>query len=168
MRLPLCLLSFVWATQGSFAAEFVWVEPGREPVPVAPDAPPRTREAARQLADSVGKICGRTPSVVDSVPATPPERAVWVGVQPLLRQLLPEARRAFDHPEETLILATEKHLVIAGRDRWDPRHMEQKGRLSLKTAVQQEYGTANAVYSFLREPLGVRWLWPSEEDDGLE
>lgn len=166
MRLSLCLLSLVWATQGCFAAEFVWVEPGREPVPVlvAPDAPPRTREAARQLADYVGKICGRTPSVVDSVPATPPERAVWVGVQPLLRQLLPDARLAFDHPEETLILATEQHLVIAGRDRWDPQHMEQKGRLSMKTAVQQEYGTANAVYTFLRQPLGVRWLWPGEED----
>jgi len=30
--------------------------------------------------------------------------------------------------------------------------------------VQQEYGTANAVYSFIQEQLGVRWLWPEEED----
>ena len=26
------------------------------------------------------------------------------------------------------------------------------------------YGTANAVYSFIQEQLGVRWLWPGEED----
>ena len=34
----------------------------------------------------------------------------------------------------------------------------------MKTGMQQEYGTANAVYSFLQEQLGVRWLWPGEED----
>jgi hypothetical protein len=28
--------------------------------------------------------------------------------------------------------------------------------------VQQEYGTINAVYTFLQDQLGVRWLWPGE------
>ncbi len=66
----------------------------------------------------------------------------------------------FQHPEETLILANEKHLVIAGRDRWNPTRTEAKGRLAMKTDIQQEYGTANAVFTFLQEDLGVRWLWP--------
>ena len=34
----------------------------------------------------------------------------------------------------------------------------------MKTGMQQEYGTANAVYTFLQDQLGVRWLWPGEED----
>jgi Domain of unknown function (DUF4838) len=42
--------------------------------------------------------------------------------------------------------------------------MIAEGRLSKKTGMQQEYGTANAVYTFLRDQLAVRWLWPGEED----
>jgi hypothetical protein len=78
--------------------------------------------------------------------------------------LFPKTDFDFKHAEETLIVANEKHLVIAGRDRWDPAHTEVKGRLAMKTGIQQEYGTANAVYSFIQEQLGVRWLWPDEED----
>jgi hypothetical protein len=78
--------------------------------------------------------------------------------------LFPKTDFDFKHAEETLIVANEKHLVIAGRDRWNPAHMEAKGRLAMKTGIQQEYGTANAVYSFIQEQLGVRWLWPGEED----
>ena len=93
-----------------------------------------------------------------------PERAIWIGFQPVLKTLFPKTDFDFKHAEETLIVANEKHLVIAGRDRWDPAHMTVKKRLSTATGVQQEYGTANAVYTFLRDQLGVRWLWPGEED----
>ncbi len=81
-----------------------------------------------------------------------------------MKSLFPNLDFEFTHPEETLIATNGKHLVIAGRDRWDPEHMEAKGRLAMKTGMQQEYGTANAVYTFLQDQLGVRWLWPGEED----
>ncbi len=134
------------------------------PVIVAPGAPLRTREAAATLAEYLGKLCGAPPEVLDGPPASLPDRAIWVGVQPAVKQLFPGTDFEFAHPEETLILAKDGHLVLAGRDRWDPAHMEAKGRLATKTGLQQEYGTANAVYSFLQDQLGIRWLWPGEEE----
>ena len=148
------------------AADLVLIDQGVAPAPIIifKDAPPRTRDAAVTLADYIEKISGARPEVIDGEPKPLPERAIWVGGQPVVKTLFPKIDFEFQHPEETLIAASEKHLVIAGRDRWDPAHMEAKGRLAMKTGMQQEYGTANAVYTFLQEKLGVRWLWPGEED----
>ena len=148
------------------AADFIVADKGGPPVPILvfKDASPRTRDAAMTLADYIGKISGQKPSIIDGTPAPLPEHAIWVGVQPAMRSLFPKTDFDFKHAEETLIVANENHLVIAGRDRWDPSHMEAKGRLAMKTGIQQEYGTVNAVYSFIQDQLGVRWLWPGEED----
>lgn len=148
------------------AAEFVLIDQGLAPAPIVvfEGAPPRTRDAAVTLADYIEKTCGARPELIDGEPKPLPERAVWVGVQPAVKRLFPKIDFDFRHPEETLIAAGAKHLVIAGRDRWDPAHMEAKGRLAMKTGIQQEYGTANAVYTFIQDKLGVRWLWPGEED----
>lgn len=148
------------------AAELVLTESGSALAPIVlfPDAPPRTRDAAVTLADYLEKVSGARPELIEGQPQPLPPRAIWVGVQPAVRSLFPNLDFDFQHPEETLIAANESHLVIAGRDRWDPAHTEAKGRLAMKTGMQQEYGTANAVYTFLRDHLGVRWLWPAEED----
>lgn len=148
------------------AADLVLVAKDTAPAPIIvfKDAPPRTRDAAVTLADYLEKISGQKPAVLDGEPSPLPDRAIWIGVQPAVMALFPKVDFEFTHPEETLILANEKHLVIAGRDRWNPARMEAKGRLAMKTGIQQEYGTANAVYSFLQEQLGARWLWPGEED----
>jgi hypothetical protein len=76
--------------------------------------------------------------------------------------LFPKIDFDFKHPEETLIAASENHLVIAGRDRWDPARLDVEGGDGIIRGKQQEYGTANAVYSFLQDDLGVRWFWPGE------
>jgi hypothetical protein len=148
------------------ARDFVLVSKGVPPAPIVvfKDAPPRTRDAAVALAEYVEKISSQKPEVIEGEPSPLPERAIWVGFQPALKELFPKTNFEFTHPEETLIVSNERHLVIAGRDRWDPAHMEAKGRLSTKTGMQQEYGTANAAYSFIRDQLGARWLWPGEED----
>jgi len=146
------------------AAQFVLVESKGEPVPIVvfADAPPRTRAAAVELADYVEKICGRRPEVIDGEPRPLPERAVWVGVQPAVKSLFPNIDFEFRHPEETLIVVGEKHVVIAGRDRWDPEQSTAEVKKGTTTGKQREYGTANAVYSFLQDQLGVRWFWPGE------
>lgn len=148
------------------AADFTLMGPGIDPAPIIvfPDAPPRTRDAAVTLAEYVEKIGGKRPGILDGELTKIPERAVWVGFQPALKTLFPKTDLHFQHPEETLIAASGQHLVLAGRDRWDPAHMEAKGRLAMKTGIQQEYGTANAVYTFLQDHLEIRWLWPGEED----
>jgi hypothetical protein len=168
MKSPLPLLAaLLLASVATLpAAEFLLASQDTPPAPiiVPKDAPPRTREAAAVLAEYIEKISGAKPAVLDGAPQPFPERAIWIGVQPSVQALFPKTDFDFREPEETLIVANEKHLVIAGRDRWNPSHLEAKGRLAMKTGIQQEYGTANAVYSFIQEQLGVRWLWPDEED----
>ncbi len=110
----------------------------------------------------IEKTSGAKPEVLEGRPDPLPESAIWVGYQPVLEELFPQKDFDFKHPEEILIAANAEHLVIAGRDRWDPDRLTVEfGRRTVE-GVQQEYGTHNAVYTFLQDYLGVRWLWPGE------
>jgi len=146
------------------AAEFVLVEPGAEPAPIVVDAgaPPRTQSAAVELADYVEKICGQRPTLIQGEPKPLPARAVWVGYQPAVKALFPQVDFEFKHPEETLIVIGERHALVAGRDRWDAEQLNIAGREGIIVGKQREYGSVNAVYSFLQDQLKVRWLWPGE------
>jgi len=159
----LALLTCVSGTVG--AAELVLVEQGvsRAPIVVFAGAPPMTRRAADELAGYIEKISGAKPEVIEGEPKPIPKRAIWVGFQPKLTELFPGIDFDFQYPEEILIAANENHLVIAGRDRWDPDHLVILGRRNKKVVgKQKEYGTVNAVYTFLQDHVGVRWLWPGE------
>jgi len=163
---PLLLTSLVLcviASSGT-AADFLLVAKETAPAPIIvyKDAPPRTREAADTLADYIGKISGQKPEVIDGEPQPMPERAIWIGVQPVVKTLFPQTDFDFNHPEETLIVANESHVVIAGRDRWDPAKLDVETREGVIKGKQQEYGTINAVFTFVQDQLGVRWLWPDE------
>ena len=100
--------------------------------------------------------------MIEGRPDPLPEHAIWVGWQPVLKELFPGTNFEFSHPEEILIAANANHLVIAGRDRWDPERLTVMGDDRKIEGKQLEYGTANAVYTFLQDQLGVRWLWPGE------
>lgn len=160
------LLVLLSCSTTSVSADFVLVDivAGIEPAPIVvfPDAPPKTREAAIELADYLEKICGARPQLIHSTPEQLPQRAIWVGYQHSLDRLFPGIDFKFDHPEEILIAASEQHLVIAGRDRWDPEHLTVDGIDEKIMGRQQEFGTVNAIYTFLQDQLGVRWLWPGE------
>ena len=119
------------------------------PIVIAKDAPPATRNAVTELLAYMAKICGARPSVIEGEPAPLPDRAIWVGVQPALKTVMPGVSLEFKEPEETLVAANERHLVIAGRDR-------------MADGKELESGTMHAVYSFIEKDLGVRWLWPGE------
>ncbi|MFC1454324.1 DUF4838 domain-containing protein [Verrucomicrobiota bacterium] len=145
-------------------AKLVLVEKGKSlaPIIVFKDAPPYTRRAADELAEYIEKISGAKPEVIEGLPDPVPECAIWVGYQPVLKKLFSKVDFDFKYPEEILIAATTNNLVIAGRDRWDPKHLVVKGRKRSTEGKQQEYGTINAVYTFLQKYLDVRWLWPGE------
>ena len=147
-------------------AEFTLVDKkaGIKPAPLIlfPDAPPFTRKAAIDLADYIEKTCGTRPEWIDGPPRQFPDRAIWVGYQPALDSLFPDIDFDFQHPEEIVIAASEKHLVIAGRDRWDTNHLIAQINGKRIEGIQQEYGTVNAIYTFLHDQLGVRWLWPGD------
>lgn len=148
----------------SGAAELVLVEEGvsRAPIVIFEDAPPLTRRAADELAGYIEKTSGAKPKIIEGEPRPIPEQAIWVGYQPVLEKLFSDVDFEFRHPEEIVITANENHLVIAGRDRWNPKHLVAEVRDEQIVGKQQEYGTINAVYTFLQNHLGVRWLWPGE------
>lgn len=116
------------------------------PLVIAHDAGEATRQAATDLAIYIEKISGARPEIVMG-PKARPAKAIWVGIQPGLSEVYPELPLDFQHPEEILIACNGQHLVIAGRDRFVGQ-------------VQKEFGTVNAVYTFLQDHLNVRWLWP--------
>ncbi len=148
------------------AAALVLVDKGASlaPIIVFKDAPPRTRQAADELAAYIEKVGGAKPTVIEGLPDPLPTHAIWIGFQPKLKELFPKIDFDFKYPEEILIAANEHYLVIAGRDRWDPQHIVLKDRAGNPTigGWQQEFGTVNAVYTFLQDYLDVRWLWPGE------
>jgi len=160
------LMAALFCLASTVRAEFtlVDVEAGVKPAPLVlfANAPSKTREAAAELAAYIEKICGVRPELIVATPRSLPERAVWIGYQPALDALFPDADFDFHHPEEILIAASEKHLVIVGRDHWDPKHLVVEGIDEKIEGRQQEYGTVNAVYTFLQDQLKVRWLWPGE------
>jgi Domain of unknown function (DUF4838) len=156
----LCAASLAAAPKGSLAL----VQDGvsRAPIVIFKDAPPITRRAADELAQYIKKVSGAKPKVIEGRPDPLPERAIWVGYQPVLKKVFPKIDFDFKHPEEILIAANKNHLVIAGRDRWDPNRLVVKGKRNTVNGIQEEYGTCNAVYTFIQDFLDVRWLWPGE------
>lgn len=148
-------------------ADLVLVEDGvsRAPIVIFEDAPPLTRQAADELATYIEQISGAKPAVIEGQPDPLPAHAIWVGYQPVLKTLFPDLDFEFQHPEEQVIAANDDHVVIAGRDIWDPALLVvTNDRGKTINGVQQEYGTHNAVYTFLHDQLDIRWLWPGERD----
>lgn len=156
---------FLSSTVHSFAG-FPLVDPENNvdiaPVILFKDAPAITRQVAEELVDYLEKTTGQKPQLLIGAPDPLPDRAIWLGIQPELKQAFPALNTGFTHPEEILIAANDRHLVIAGRDVWDPDHLEVEGIDEKIHGKQQEYGTANAIYTFLRDQIGIRWLWPGE------
>ncbi|MCA1809588.1 MAG: DUF4838 domain-containing protein, partial [Lentisphaerae bacterium] len=144
----------------------ILVEQGlaRVPIIVAADATPLTLQAAGELSVYIEKISGVRPDMTQVLPDPLPDQAVWVGFQPKLREIFPDADFEFKHPEEVLLVCDGVNLAITGSDRWDPERLVIEGRSAVIDSNQMEYGTVNAVYTFLRDYLDVRWLWPGEED----
>jgi hypothetical protein len=119
----------------------------KAPIILAADAPTANLDAAKDLALYIEKISGARPNLLTGNPDPTPASAIWVGAHPKLPALFPGARLDFDHPEEILNLCNGAHLLIAGRDR-------------IAADKQTEFGTVNAIYTFIEKRLDVRWLWP--------
>lgn len=156
------LLLVCCSISAPLGAELVIVDDGvsHAPIVISEGASPRTVVAAEHLAEIMEGISGVKPEILHGQPEPLPERAIWVGYQAALDGLFPEVDFVFGHPEEILIAANDNHVVIAGRDRFDPG-VEVYDRWGKPIPdIQREYGTINAIYTFLQDYLDVRWLWP--------
>lgn len=132
------------------------------PIILPKENTPLMVDAAEELADYIQKICGKKPEIIEGAPSAIPSKAIWVGYQPAIEKLFPGISFKYEYPEEIINVANEKYIAITGRDRWDPKNMTIPDRTgkNVITGVQQEYGTCNAVYTFIQDQLQVRWLWP--------
>ncbi len=166
LRLLITLvLAIVYGAGVAHAEGLILVENGvsRAPIIIPDNSPPLTLTVAEELADYIEKTSGARPEIIIGTPDAVPRHAIWVGVQPVVEQLFTNIDFDFQHPEEILIAANKDHLVIAGRDSWDPQFPEvQQLESGRPMPLQYEYGTANAVYTFIQDQLGVRWFWPGE------
>ena len=150
--------------------ELVLAEKGKSlaPIVLCKDATPLTRKAADELAGYIEKTGGAKPEIITNAPDPLPEHAIWVGFQPKLKELFPKIDFDFKHPEEILIACDGNNLVIAGRDIWDPAGLLLRDKRGKPIeGKQQEYGTINAVYTFLQDYLNVRWLWPGDTGEDV-
>jgi hypothetical protein len=117
------------------------------PISVDKNAAKETIQAVKELADYIQKISGAKVNVILNDSTNAPAHAIWVGAQPKLENAFPNLKFEFQHPEEILLACNGQDAVIIGRD--------------LKRGDKQmEFGTANAVYTFIEKKLDVRWLWP--------
>lgn len=132
------------------------------PIVVFEGAPPYVKRAADELAEYIQKISGVKPEVIHGEPKDDLQGAIWIGVQPKVKELFPKIDFDFKNPEEILISINDKNIVIAGRDVWNEKYLVVESKRNKVEGRQQEYGTVNAVYTFLQDFLGVRWLWPGD------
>ncbi len=132
------------------------------PIILPEEHTPFMKEAANDLAGYIEKISGAKPQVLTGMPSPVPAKAIWVGYQKGIEKYFPGIDFNYTYPEEIINAANNNHIVISGRDRWNPDAMVIPDRTGKKmvTGIQQEYGTCNAVYTFLQDQLGVRWFWP--------
>lgn len=167
------LLVTIAGASPAAAADLVLVNKGRSVAPIViPDnLPPRTRDAVDELARYIEKTTGSRPQIIERAPISKeayPASAIWVGYQPALKTLFPKTDFEFKFPEEILLIANDKHLAILGSDVYDAANstiIDGKGSIE---NVQIEYGTANAIYTFLQDKLNVRWLWPGELGEDID
>lgn len=145
-------------------ATMVVVDNGANPAPIILPAETThyNRVAANDLADLIEQASGARPEIIEGEPKTIPGRAIWVGYQPAMDSVFPGVDFEFTRPEEILIAVEGNNLAIAGRDHWIEGHTEFITSRTNTPGRQLEYGTVNAVYTFLRDYLNVRWLFPTE------
>ena len=134
------------------------------PIIIPSDPTHYTKEAANFLATYINKVVGITPQILTGFPNPVPTKAIWVGYQNGIEKFFPGADLSFAFPEEMVNVGNENYILISGRDLYDPKKSNFPDAFGRETIanVQQEYGTCNAVFTFLQDQLNIRWLWPGE------
>lgn len=135
----------VFAVAGSVSADLVLVENGqaRAQVVVAGAAPPRVREAAVDFVRVVKRVSGAELALVVESKSDPVPPRVLIGAGNVPRNL--EADPAVIKGDG----AYAGYIIACGHN-------------VLTLAGNSPAGTANAVYGFLQDQLGVRWFLPME------
>ncbi len=146
VRQWLVALAFLVAASGrSSAADLVLVQEGqpRAQVVVADGAPAVVRDAAADFARVLGKMSGGQLPLVTEAQSDPTKPRVLIGAckPPAGLAADPSALKGDEAYAGYVIACGQNALVLRGNT---------------------PAGTANAVYGFLQDELGVRWFLPTE------
>lgn len=145
MLLALSLANALLAAQAAFPVISASGEPAT--IVIAKDTGEENHRAAATLAQSIEKITGIRPPIASSPPQDPQVPVIWVAAHDQLAKRFPGQDFTFTRPEEILMVCQGNNLAILGQD-------------TFVEGAQTSFGTANAVFTFIEDKLGVRWLWP--------
>lgn len=115
----------------------------------------QTYTAAQDLAHYIHEISGANVSIVNSGQAVNTPGKIYLGTGHANLQNTFGVDLNWTGYEETLIAAKGFDLLIAGQDGKDGTSGLQRG-------------TSQAVYKFIEDYLGVRWLWPGALGEDIE
>ena len=143
----LCLTAFLVLATGPSLAEEVFFQDGRTDwqIYLSPQAEPAEVFAAEELRDALKKISGADFPVLTSV-QVPERRAIIIGdlAHPEVQGQAAALRLGPGKVEQVAVYTLGGRLYLAGN---------------------QPRGALYAVYSFLQNELGVRWLWPGPDGE---
>lgn len=125
------------------------------------EATPKTIEATKELIQYIEKISGVRPQLLFGRPKIMPKKVVWIGYQDTLKSIFPNINFKLKQ-EEILIAANQNNLLILGRDRFIKGYPKVIANNDVFENFQKEYGTINAIYTFIQDYLDVRWFFPTE------
>lgn len=109
-----------------------------------------TRTAVMDMVDYIRQASGAELPVVDSGDPVQSSVRIFVGRQhPGLAERFADHDLDLDAYEEILLTSKGDDVLIVGRD----GHVD---------GPVLQRGTSQAIYTFIEQQLGVRWLWPGE------
>lgn len=121
-----------------------------------PQLPPRTLNSIIEFKKYLYKISGN-----DSITNFNLKKdTLWLGYNKELPALFPEIDFTSLNQEEILIACKPPHMLIMGRDAYTSTGLNTPFGKKNALYVQNEYGTSNAIFSFLQDFLEVRWFFP--------
>jgi len=166
MRLWVGFLSVVCVAAPGWAAPLVLVKDGKpvSRIVIPSQAIESQRRAAEELQYHIEKMSGARLEVAsaDQAPRDAREALILVGQSPLVAELGVETGK-LDY--ETVVIRTVgNRLILAGEDGLALRFAGGKV-MDGAEGRDRRNGTLHAVYGFLQDQLGCRWIWPGESGE---
>jgi len=120
---------------------------------------PRSIAAVNDLNNIIEKIIGKKLVVISGHTGAIPTNTLFIGFIPDAKNQFQHIDWSFEQNEMVIIACRNNIAVIAGRDKEAVTTTVIGGNGKPINDVQEEYGTVNAIYTFVYEYLGVRFFY---------
>jgi len=120
---------------------------------------PRSLAAVNDLNSIIEKIIGKKLVVISGHTGAIPANTLFIGFIPDAKNQFQHIDWSFEQNEMVIIACRNNIAVISGRDKEAVTSTVIGGNGKPINDVQEEYGTVNAIYTFVFEYLGVRFFY---------